>query len=295
MISWDLYRYFLFVARSGSFGAAAREMGVSQPTVSRKINQLQDELSVRVFEQDERGAHLTPRGEALLSLCEAMERKSDAIQGAAQYASETAPVRIATTVGLAAWLSERLAREALSIPVRVITGIPLTDVMHFQADIALRMGHPGDDALFGRKAVSIASGIYGANAVTGMGAGRKDLSDLPLIESCGEIHDIPQARALRELFPTAQASLSTDSVAVQIAAAEAGLGIVAIPCFMADNRPGLVRVLRDEFECVIDGWLLIHPSLKKSRRVRSIYELILEGLENDRAFFEGRTITANGP
>lgn len=287
MTSWDLYRYFLQVARSGSFAAASRLMHVSQPTVSRKIEQLQSELSVRLFEQDERGAHLTPRGEALLSLCEAMEKKAEAIRGIAHHAADTEPVRVATTLGLATWLGGRLEPAAEPpIPTTVLTGIQLADIMHFQADIALRMGHPGDDSLHGRKVADVACGLYASPDVAGRLNGMESLEDALVVESVAEIKNLPQVRELRSLTPVAETLLSADNVSVQIEAVAAGHGIAAFPCFMASKNQGLVRIFREQFDVRVDLWLLLHPSLRGSPRVRSVYDRILQIAKDDAPLFE---------
>ena len=110
MASWDDYRFFLAVARHGNHSAAARELGVSQPTVSRRIEQLESALGLTLFQREGVSCAVTLAGREALRFVERIEREAKAIDRCLAQRREGAghPIRLATTRGLAIWLAPKL-------------------------------------------------------------------------------------------------------------------------------------------------------------------------------------------
>src|SRR5438874_2503454 len=112
MIAWDLLRHFLAVAQTGSLSAAARRLGVSQPTVGRQIGELEAQAGVVLFERGGRGFRLTAAGQAILESATRMDAEAIAVERrlAGRDAELSGAVRVSATEGIGAfWLPERLA------------------------------------------------------------------------------------------------------------------------------------------------------------------------------------------
>lgn len=296
MLSWDDYRFFLAVARCGSLSAAARALSVTQPTVGRRIDQMENELKVKLFERTESGFNLTEAGEAALNFVEAMDREAEAAGNClARFLNRPKEVvRIATTLNLATcWLTEKLAAFKTTNPnvrLAIRVGIQRTDVSRYKADIALRMGNPGDDQLFGRRIGQVNCGLYASQAYAadyGIPESLADLAQHSVIDSEGEIENLPQVTALRDAIEDKEIDFGADNTTVQMAAVRNGLGIAPLPCFMADPAPNFLRVLPEAFDVPVDLWLLVNRDLKETGPVRRTYDFIARAITADAALFRG--------
>ncbi|WP_282610348.1 LysR family transcriptional regulator [Pelagibius sp. Alg239-R121] len=297
MLSWDDYRFFLAVARCGSLSAAARTLAVTQPTVGRRIDQMESELKVKLFTRTDAGFCLTDAGEAALSFAEAMDREAEGAGDCLARFLNTPKeiVRIATTLNLATcWLTEKLAAFKTTNPsvrLAIRVGLQRTDVSRYKADIALRMGNPGDDQLFGRRIGQVHCGLYASQAYIedhGAPSALEDLAGHCVIDSEGEIENLPQVAVLRDATENNEIDFGADNTTVQMAAVRNGLGIASLPCFMADPAPNFVRVLPDAFDIAVDLWLLVNRDLKETGSVRRTYDFIARAITADAALFNGR-------
>ncbi|TQV82129.1 LysR family transcriptional regulator [Denitrobaculum tricleocarpae] len=296
MLSWDDYRFFLAVARCGSLSAAARALSVTQPTVGRRIDQMEAELKIKLFERTDSGFCLTDAGKATLHFAEAMDREAEGAGNClARYLSQPKEiVRIATTLNIATcWLTEKLAAFKTTNPnirLAIRVGIQRADVSRYKADIALRMGEPGDDQLFGRRIGQVHCGLYASQDYIedrGMPGSLAELSEHSVIDSEGEIENLPQVAVLRDLLPEGDVHFGADNTTVQMAAVRCGLGIAALPCFMADPAPNFLRILPDVFDIPVDLWLLVNRDLKETGSVRRAYDFLARAITADAALFSG--------
>ena len=296
MPCWDDYRFFLAVAREGSLSAAARRLDVSQPTVSRRMEQLEADLGLRVLERKGSQLVVTPAGREVLGFIEGIERETAAIDRClARRRSGPKPrVRLATTRGLATtWLVPRLAEFERSSAVRLDIHVALAfaDLGHYQADVALRMGRPCDEALRGRRLAAVHCGLYASEAYLakqGHPSGDPDLDDHLLIGSLGELAGLPQVRVFRERRAPLVAGVGVDCVSVQVALARHGHGLAVLPCFMAEAYPELQRVMRDAFDVPVELWALMNPDLRSDGAVREVFDFIVSSVQKEPSFFTGR-------
>ncbi len=297
MLSWDDYRFFLAVARCGSLSAAARALSVTQPTVGRRVDQMECELKIKLFERTDSGFCLTDAGKATLHFAEAMDREAEGAGNClARFLSTPKEiVRIATTLNIAnCWLAEKLAAFKTTNPsvrLAIRVGIQRTDVSRYKADIALRMGEPGDDQLFGRRIGQVHCGLYASQSyIEDRGAPETldDLSNHSVIDSEGEIENLPQVTVLRDVVSNGEIDFGADNTTVQMAAVRCGLGIAALPCFMADPAPNFVRILPETFDIPVDLWLLVNRDLKETGPVRRTYDFLARAITADAALFNGK-------
>lgn len=281
-LDWDTYRYFMTVVDKGSLSAASRFLRVSQPTVGRKLRNIESKFGVQLFQREIHGYSLTEAGEAIVELCREMADKAADIERAIDGydRSKTGQVRIATAVGLGTyWLAPRLPmlRTAHpSIEVQLMVSTSMVDLMRKEADVALRIGNPGSDELVGRKVGIVGFGIYGADSYLdqhGEPGTLEELCEHTIIESSGSLAELPQARRFREVAKGAKIGLQCDNLPMQVAAACAGGGLIALPHYVAKAMPGLRRVVA-AFDLALDLWLLTHRDLKSIARVRTVLDFV---------------------
>lgn len=293
---WDELRSFLAVARHGSLGGAARALGVNHSTMFRRLNALEGRLGVRLFDRSARGYALTSAGEHMLASAERVEDEIVALErrllgGDVRLAGT---LRVTTTDTLMhGLLGPHLRAFQAAYPaieLELITGNAFFDLSKREADVALRPSrHPGD-AMVGRRLAGIAVALYGGRdylAERGRPASAAELAGHALITGDGSLAHLPATRWLARHVSGAASVLRCNSWLSQLAAARAGLGLAALPCFLGDPAPELVRVLPPQPTLAGELWLLTHPDLRRTARVRAFIETIARGLRRERAALEG--------
>lgn len=296
MPTWDDYRFFLAVAETGSLSAAARRLHVTQPTVGRRITELEKRLRARLFDRVSHGYALTATGESILSQVRGLDQSVLNIEQKISGQDESLSGRIVltTTEGLAAcWLAPRLidfnARHP-GVDIELLIGLSPLNLLRREADIALRIGNPQSDQLVGRTVARVHFGLYASESYLETCACPRQLADLrrhKIIESVGELADLKQAEALRAYANGAQSPLRSNNAIAQMALLRAGFGIVPLPCYMAAGQSGIVRVLAKEFDLRLDLWLLTHRDLRRTRRIRALLEFLTGAIQRDSGIFTG--------
>ncbi len=306
-MDWDDLRFFNAVATAGSVGRAAQTLGVTQPTVARRVRDLEQRLGARLFDRltsgyrmTEAGARVYARSSDVMRIVQAI---SDDVEG--DEAEVAGTVRITASEGIgAAWLAPRLGmlrarHPALRVELELST---LTrDVAAGDADIALRMGEPRDEALVGRRIAMIPFSLYGSQryfAVHGAPRGLEDLGRHMIIESTGRLEHVPQARLLRDVALGAVTVAAVDNIFAQAAIVKAGAGLVGLPCYLGHSDPDLVAVLEGAFHVHMPVWLLTRHDLRQTARVRAVLDFIADeatrSLPQDRVRAAPRLILAAG-
>lgn len=295
-VDWDDLRSFLAIARSGSLQGAARALGVNHSTVFRRLNALEARLGVRLFDRFPRGYALTAAGEHMLRSAERVEDEILGLErrllgGDVRLAGS---LRVTTTDTLVhGVLGPHLRAFQAAYPeieLELITGNAFFDLSKREADVALRPSrHPGD-AMVGRRLAALAVALYAARdylAERGRPAGAPELAGHALITGDASLAHLPATRWLERHVPAAGSVLRCNSWLSQLAAARAGLGLAALPCFLGDRAPELVRVLPPDPALAGELWLLTHSDLRRTARVRAFMETIARGIRRERALLEG--------
>jgi DNA-binding transcriptional LysR family regulator len=295
-LNWDDVRLLLLVARTRSLSAAAVQLGVSPSTVGRRIALLERALGVTLFVRHASGYRLTEDGTSLLEDARRIEDAIVQLQGRSADAS-AAPrghVRLATNEALANLLIlPRWAEVAPRYPqlvLELMTGAAIQDLYRRDADLALRLVRPEAGGLTVRKLGVQAYAVYAAKGLLPQTRkpGKAGLAKLPWIGWDASIQHLVQARWQRERFPDAPIALTANSLFTQLHAAEQGLGLAVLPCYIADAHPLLARCLSPG-QCVAqDIWLVIQRGLRHSPRVRVVADVLVEVVEAHRAALAGR-------
>lgn len=294
---WDDLRFFLAAARAGSLSGAAAALGVSQPTVRRRLRDLERQLDASLLDRTTDGYTLTDAGRRILDVVEDIEHRVDAVQRRVLGADQRihGSVSISVTAGLARnWLIPRLRHLTAQHPgldIEVSIGLPRSDLMRRETDIAVRFGEPGSADLVGRRLGRLSCGLYASRAYLrdrGTPCSAKELDRHDIIEATRGIEGLVQSSRLRQMARGARVSLRCDDVDAQLAAARAGFGIVALFTYMRLKAPELVRVLPDRFDVPMDIWLVTHDEVRDAARVRCVLDFLWASFQEDLPLLSGR-------
>lgn len=287
MLNWDDLRFFLAVAHSRSLSEAARQLGVSQPTVSRRLAAMEARLGVGLIERTERGQGLTEAGAEILETAEHVEAEITGI-GRRVYGRDrriSGPIRITCTGVMAnCYLSGKLARFVTANPeieLNIICSLRHLSLSQREADVAVRVTGKPPENLAGRRLARVAVGVYAA-ALDGPGSVQNS-------DWIGWQDESYNRMLIAAKFAGARIRHRTDDMMAIAAMARAGMGLVVLPCYVGDPDPGLRRVVPEAGDAqMMDLWVLSHPDLRRAARIRAVTEFIGDSIAADRDLFEGR-------
>ena len=285
--SWELYRSFLAVARLGSLSAAARDLALTQPTLGRHIDLLEQELGVGLFSRSQHGLTPTAAALGLLPHAQAMAAAAEALRRAAsgEAGDERGTVRLTASEVVGAEVLPPLLAEFRERYPQVTIEMALTnrteDLLRREADIAIRMLRPTQQALIARRVGRVPIALYAHRSYVekhGLPQGVSDLLQHPII---GFDRDASSMRSVggaalaltRDMF-----AFRCDSDLAQLAALRAGFGIAGCQVGLAMRDNSLVPVLHDVLRFELEMWLAMHEDLRTSRRVRLLFDHLAAGL-----------------
>ena len=267
------------MAKRGSLSAAARSLGVTHVTVSRRIANLEADLAQALFTRESGRYVLTEAGKRVLELASPMSKNAEAIIRTASglHAKLTGPVRITATEAVGVYivmpgLKEIRARyPELDIDLR-ITQQNLS-LARNDADVAVRLAKPAaDSGLLGVRVTELTYHLYGARSYVD---GRKP----ELFEYIGyapEFADWPEAQTLDGLARGGRTAVRINHLGNRIEAVRLGLGLALVPAVMADPWPELVRVSQGPPVMRREVYVLVHEDLKDVPRIKASIDVLIE-------------------
>ncbi len=284
---WDLYRSFLAVLREGSLSAAARSLGLTQPTLARHVAALESAVGRALFLRSQRGLEptdaalaLVPQAEALEATAAALWRTAsglgDAVRGTVRItASEVVGARLLPPI-----LTELRARHPELI-VELVLSNSVHNLLNRDADIAVRMVEPDQQALVVRRIGAISVGLHARRDYLERHGTPTGLEDLARHSLIGFDRETPVIRSMMRRVPAMAGlryALRTDSDLAQLAAVEAGFGIGACQVPLARRIGGLVRVLPELVDLPLGVWVAMHEDLRTTPRCRAVFDALAAGL-----------------
>jgi DNA-binding transcriptional LysR family regulator len=284
---WNRARAFLATAEEGSLSAAARALGMTQPTLGRQVNALEQELGVALFERAGRGLVLTPGGLELVDHVRAMGEAANRVSLTASGQSQTIEGRICITASEihAAYLLPpiiaKLRRAEPGIKVEIIASNATSDLRRREADIAIRSFRPTQPELIAQKIKDVPARLYAAKSYLeqiGMPTRPEDLNQADFIDFDSTDRLLLGLNELGLSLTTKNFTIQTENHLVQWQLAKQGLGICIIPEDIGDAEPLVRQVLPDLKPIVFPLWLTAHRELKTSKRVRLVFDLLASEL-----------------
>jgi DNA-binding transcriptional LysR family regulator len=278
---WSLYRSFLAVLREKSLSAAARALNLTQPTLSRHINVLEAAMGFQLFTRSQQGLSPTEGALELTPYAESLEANTAAIlrtaSGLGQAVKGTVRISASEIMGaevLPPMMAE-LRRKHPALEFELALSNMVDNLLRREADIAVRMVEPAQEALMVKKLGTVSLGLHAHKdylARTGTPTGFTDLAEHSLI---GFDRETPAIRAMRSRVPGADAlrfSFRADSDIAQLRAIEAGFGVGICQVGLAKQNPDLVRLLSEAFELKLGVWLAMHENLRATPRCRAVFD-----------------------
>lgn len=285
--SWEWYRSFLKVMETGSLSAAGREMGLTQPTVGRHIDNLESALGLKLFMRSFDGfsptdaaLELKPYADGIAANSAALRRVASShgagVRGTVRLtASEIISVEILPPI-LAA-----LKRDHPELNIELVMSNRADDLLQREADIAIRMFKPVQDALIAKRLGNIEVGMHAHRRYLeerGTPCSIEDLAGHALI---GFDNENAYIRKFQERFPwlsRSAFSFRADSDLAQLAAIRAGFGIGICQVALAEKDDALVHLLPRKFSFKMETWVAMHEDLRASPRCAVTFAALAAGL-----------------
>ena len=283
---WDHYRSFLAVVTTGSLSGAARSLGLTQPTVGRHIEALEAALGgTALFTRSPGGLMPTEAALALKPHAEAMALAAAALVRTAS--GEADAVRGSIRITASEIVGAEVLPEILTdfhedhpeVAVELVLSNKPEDLLRREADIAVRMVRPTQDALLARRIGTVRLGVFAHRRYIqkhGVPMGLDDVDHAAI----GYDRDPSVARAAAELnIPDSRDffAFRSDSDLAQLAALRAGYGVGVCQLGIARRDPNMVPLLPG-VGFALEMWVVMHEGLKTSRRMRLMFDHLVEAL-----------------
>jgi len=288
-IGWELHRSFLSVMTEGSLSGAARALGITQPTVGRHIAALEQQLGLVLFTRSQTGLKPTDAAEALRPHAQAMESTAAALERVA--GSHGGPgavkgiVRISCSdvvgVEILPPVIARLRESHPALCIELVLTDRVQDLLHREADIAVRMAQPRQEQLLARRIGRIEVGLHAHRDYLERHGTPRSLEQLAEHGLIGYDQPTAYVRRMEQFLKGVRRdmfSLRSDSNLAQLALirAGAGIGLCQVPLARADPR--LQRLLPKLVSLPLETWVTMHEDLRGSPRCRVAFDALVAGM-----------------
>ncbi|WP_424970875.1 LysR family transcriptional regulator [Dinoroseobacter sp. S76] len=284
-LEWADMPYLLSVCEAGSLAGAARIMGVNHSTVFRRVEAVERRLGVRLFERLARGYVMTPAGERFYAratvLCEGMDQIEREL--GEQDLRLEGVLTVTTTDSLLHCLAPVLAgfqTDHPDVELRLLSDVRALDLMQRDADIALRPTSTPPEHWIGRPLAPLSFATY---AHRNYWAAAQDLppEELRWVMLGDDLNQSPMSKlTLRCKHAEAKATVLNTMMSV-FDLVVSGFGLAAMPSYLGETAPDLIRVHDLDDSANWQLWLLAHPDVRRSARVNAFYEYATARITGD--------------
>lgn len=281
---WSDFRIFLAVAREGTLGAGARRLGLTQPTMGRRLKALEAALGTVLFQRTSDGFVLTDEGRLLLPHAERMEEEAIAVErGLAGSRNELdGLIRISSSdwfgVHVLSPLLAGFSRRHPKVVIELLTDSRLLNLSRREADLVFRIRPFTEVDVISRKFTHVEYGLYVPEGfpdpVIGDGAG---LSVVTMDEAFGSMPDVAW---LRESFPGAFVAMRSNNRDVQARLCAGGAGMAVLPVPLGNRTSGIRRVELHAPPPGRDTWLGYHRDMRRLPRLRALLDFLIAAIRS---------------
>jgi DNA-binding transcriptional LysR family regulator len=280
-VDWDDLRIAHAIARRGSLSAAARALGTTQPTVSRRLSALERRIGVKLFERGAAGLSPSKLCAVLIESLDQMEEQAQAVER--RIAARDTGLQGAITVTSLAWFGDDVLAPLLArfcarhklVTVDLINDPRRFNLFRREADVAVRIGMFDRDELVERKVADVSYGLYASLPYLHR-HGRPDFAKQCAGHRVASLWESPEKVVhiewLKAIASRADVVLRTNGIQSHVAAVGAGEAIAVLPRVMGDRRPEFVRIeppLPEPFQPVKIG---VHADMRDTPRIRSLID-----------------------
>lgn len=283
MFDWEDLRYFAIFAREKSLSAAARQLKVDHATIARRIAALELALNLKLVDRRPRSYELTDNGRRIAALGAKMEDEAFAVGRAAMAGqlgltgevSISAPPTMANTL-IAPHLG-KLRQKFPGIHIRLIGETRISSLLHRESDIAVRLIRPTESNLVARKIGSVTFSMYASPAYLAA----TSPENYTFIAFDKSMENLTQQQWLKNYAENRPIVLRTYDLETQRIAALAGVGIAALPHYVANREPDLERLDLDSSTLANDIWLVVHNDLRHAPAVRAVMDFLVDCFQSE--------------
>lgn len=287
-IDWDDLRVALAVADAGSLAGAARALNVNHTTALRRLDALEARLNTRLFERQRGGYLPTEAGELLAQEARAIAPRVADIERRllGRDLRLTGQVRVTTAFVTMAYLLPPaladFARAQPGIEVEIAESGVLLDLSRRQADVAIRVSRVVPEHWVGRELGRVQYRVYARRGAAGLPQVLTPidtlLAEAPWVAFEREASN-SYGRWMREHIPPHRVRLRVDIFNSMVSMLRTGLGVGVLPVFAADAEPDLLPV-SDRIDALDTPlWILTHPDLRRTARIRAFMQQVGDALE----------------
>lgn len=298
-LDWSDLRHVLAIGSSGSLAGAARTLGVNHTTVLRRVDALEAHLGARLFERHRGAWQPTEAGLVVLEQARRMADRADEVERLVLGRDRelTGPLRVTTAFVVMEHLLPAplaaFARAYRGIEVEVVENAFLVDLSRRQADnaapwarleadVAIRLSANVAEHLVGRQLGLSQCRVYALRGASGLPQGVTPVDQLvreaPWVaferDAASRVYD----RWMREHLAQADVRLRVDIFNAKAAVLHTGIGVGILPTFMEPKHPELVAVSEPLPELAVPVWMLTHPDLRQTARVRAFMQHVGDGV-----------------
>ena len=280
---WNRVRAFVATAEEGSLSAAARALGMKQPTLSRQVAALEEELGVVLFERIGKTLAITQSGLELLEHARGMGRAAThlSLSASGQSAEMEGDVCITASELIAAFIMPSIIAKLRvrhpQIRIELIASNTPSDLRRREADIAVRTFQPTQPDLIALKVCDLPTRFYASPMYLDTVADLSAISDLAHVDfidfdASGNYATFLIGQGIevsQDNFP-----IVAENHIVQMELARAGLGVVVLPEIIGCAERDLTQVLPMLAPMDSPIWLVAHREVSTSRRIRAVFDLL---------------------
>jgi DNA-binding transcriptional LysR family regulator len=299
-MNWDDLRFFLLVARARSLSGAAKQLGVSQPTVGRRVAALERRLGAKLFIRRSDGFDVSCAGAQALEHAERMEQ--DALALERQVSGRDEGVRGTVRVTASEWLVTSVLAPSLA-PIlerhpRLVVEL-VADQRHLnlgrrEADLALRPRRFEHDAILQRATAKAAFGLYATDAyLARCGTPTGDGSGHVVVAMTDDVGDIAR-EWLDATLPAATRSVRTNGRDAMVPLAIAGVGLACLARIVGDAVPALRLVPTATLAPTVTLWLGVYRDTSRTPRVKAVAAYVTEQLRRLRSMLCPEPLQVSG-
>lgn len=295
-LEWNDLMVILAICRAGSLSGAARLLGNNHSTVFRRINAIEKKTGVRFFERLPDGYAMTEAGQTAMRYAERVESEVHALgrEVLGQDMRLQGKVRVSAPEGVTTQIAPRLfarfCRLHPDVSIEITGGSLALDLSRREADVAIRATSKPPDTSLGRKVCDFRFAVYTSPQYL------KRNKDRPVQEQQWSLIQgtvewlVPLIWKKREHGERQVVFAGSHSMAVVNAVAE-GMGFTLLPCYIGDADERLLRVGEPMEALTLELWILTHPDLRHTARVRALMDYLYDALEKDEDLFAGKRIS----
>ena len=285
-LRWDDLKLFLAVHEHGSLSGAARALKLGQPTLSRRIGELEASVGEALFERQSQGARLTAAGLKLLPAAQSMAEWANEAELSVKKQTwlPEGKVRIAAPPGIAyevvAPLASKIRKQHPQIQIEVLSGVEVLNLGRGEADISLRTERPTDADLVCVDEISSLMRVYASKAYAKKLPKNPGFADLDWICWASPYDELQINRELRAVIPNFKPAFTSDDYIVQFAACRAGMGAMILPQILQQHA-GLQRLQELDIDLGPDAVGYLYVVCHKRHRHLPKVQLVVDFISSE--------------